>query len=111
MGESFDTNGSSVRRRPDGEVPGPRDVESDPGPRMLLGSLLGILLVSLLVLTGRFGESPEEALEAAFRAANEGDYETADGYLSEEMTNELEGDTRKFWDSVTKDGTVTEINT
>jgi hypothetical protein len=81
-------------------------------PRILIGIAVAILLVvGLLMLSaGIFEESPSEALETAFRAANEGDYDTADEYLTPQMTRELDGDTRNFWDSATEGGSITEIN-
>jgi hypothetical protein len=81
-------------------------------PWVLVGIAVAVfLVVGLLMLSaGIFEESPSEALETAFRAANEGDYATADEYLTPQMMTELDGDTRDFWDSATEGGSITEIS-
>lgn len=81
-------------------------------PRVLVGIAVAIfLVVGLLMLSaGIFQESSTEALEAAFQAANEGDYATANEYLTPQMTRELNGDTKDFWDSATEGGSITEIS-
>lgn len=81
--------------------------------RMLAGIAVAIFVVlGVLVLSsGIFEESPAEALETAFQAANEGDYDTADEYLARQMVSDLHGDTRGYWDSVTENGSVSDTST
>ena len=80
---------------------------------VLAGIAVAILVVvGLLALySGLFGESAPEALETAFQAANEGDYDTANEYLTPQMKGESQGDTRSYWDSVTQNGSVTRMST
>ena len=97
-----------------------------PGPLVALPPLVlvGLVAVVLAVLglfafaAGVFEESPSEALESAYRAANEGDYETANGYLSSRILNGIEEGApppsavqlEEFWDATTQNGTVTRIS-
>lgn len=69
--------------------------------------VLGLLMLS----SGIFEESPSEALETAFQAANEGDYDTADAYLTQQMVIKVRGDTRSYWNTVTEHGSVTDTST
>lgn len=81
-------------------------------PRVLVGIAVAIFVVVGLLRfsAGIFEESPSEALESAFRAANEGDYDSADEYLSPQLIRQLDGDTREFWDSATEGGSISEIS-
>jgi hypothetical protein len=63
-----------------------------------------------MLSAGIFEESPSEALETAYQAANEGDYGTANEYLAPQMAREMEGDTRRFWDSATQGGSITQTS-
>lgn len=81
-------------------------------PLPLVGIVVALFaaLALLAVPAGLHEESPDEALVAAFRAANEGDYGAADGYLSREAMEKLDGDTQAFWDAATEDRTVAEVS-
>jgi hypothetical protein len=80
---------------------------------VLAGIAVAILVVvGLLALySGLFEESAPEAMETAFQAANEGEYDTANEYLAPQMTRELQGDTRSCWDAATQNGSVTQTST
>jgi hypothetical protein len=69
--------------------------------------VLGILMLS----SGIFEEAPPEALETAFQAANEGDYDTAGEYLTRQLISDVHGDTKGYWDSVTENGSVSDTST
>jgi hypothetical protein len=80
---------------------------------VLAGTAVAIFVVLgvLMLYSGIFEESPSEALETAFQAANEGDYDTADRYLTRQLIGDLHGNTRGYWDSVTENGSVSDTST
>lgn len=88
-------------------------------PLVLVGIVAGMFVVLGLFanLAGFFEETPSEALESAYRAANKGDYEEANGYLSSRVLRGEPADgpptdeeLRASWDASTRNRTASRIS-
>ena len=85
--------------------------------RDLFASAFTILLVLSIAGCGRIGtESPSDVVEAAYMAANAGNYSVAGSYLSSEVSEAMKsglgalaGGMKGLWDSTTRNGTIDHI--
>lgn len=85
-------------------------------------SLAVFVIVAFIFSSGcdsrksRSQKSPSEVVKAAYLAANEGNYSTAENYFSSELIDALKGDLgataggmKGVWDKQTRDGTIDKI--